>query len=137
MQSDLLITCSELPDATLTVSSVKNIKTKPEVSVIARASLGELENVASGGFSSLAYNPKDLDVFCSSTQLIEDSDQGIQVWKVNPKEWSTGQKVDGSFKRAKMSEQTMITETYLKCQSGVACMSWPSDETLVAGCTDH
>ena len=54
MQSDVLITCSELPDATLTVSSVKNIKTKSEVSVIARASLGELENVASGGFSSLA-----------------------------------------------------------------------------------
>jgi WD40 repeat protein len=36
-----------------------------------------------------------------------------------------------------MSEQTMVTETYLKCQSGVACMSWASDETLVAGCTDH
>ena len=54
MQSDVFITCSELPEAALTVSSVKNIKTKPEASVIARASLGELENVASGGFSSLA-----------------------------------------------------------------------------------
>jgi uncharacterized lipoprotein YajG len=54
VQSDVFITCSELPEAALTVSSVKNIKTKPEASVIARASLGELENVASGGFSSLA-----------------------------------------------------------------------------------
>jgi len=54
VQSDVLITCSELPDPTLTISSVKNIKNKPEVSVIARACLSELENVASGGFSSLA-----------------------------------------------------------------------------------
>lgn len=73
----MLITCSELPDASLTVSAVKNKQTKPEISIIARANLSELENVASGGFSSIAQNPKNTDVLCSSTQLIEDSDQGI------------------------------------------------------------
>ena len=73
----MLITCSELPDASLTVSAVKNKQTKPEISIIARANLSEMENVASGGFSSIAQNQKNIDVFCSSTQLIEDSDQGI------------------------------------------------------------
>lgn len=70
--------------------------------------------------------------------MIEDIDQGIQVWKVDPKEWSTGErKVEGSFKRQKLAESTMVTETYMKCQSGVACMTWPNEDILVAGCTDH
>lgn len=77
VQSDVLITCSELPDASLTVSAVKNKQAKPEISIIARASLDELENVSTGGFSCLAQNPKTPDIFCSSTQLIEDIDQGI------------------------------------------------------------
>lgn len=60
------------------------------------------------------------------------------MWKVDPKEWATGErKVEGSFKRQKLAESTMTTETFLKCQSGVACMTWPSDENLVVGCTDH
>ena len=77
MQSDVLVTCSELPEAALTVSAIKNKQSKPEVAVIARANLDDLDNVSGAGFSCLAHNPKTPDVFCSSTQLIEDIDQGI------------------------------------------------------------
>lgn len=90
------MTCSELPDAALTVSQV----TGDTLKIIARANLSELDNVGNSGFSCLAQNPKNPDIFCSSTQLIEDIDEGIQLWKIDPKQWSTGEKkIEGSLKR--------------------------------------
>jgi WD40 repeat protein len=45
--------------------------------------------------------------------------------------------VEGSQKRQKLSESSMNVEGYLKCQGGVHCMVWPSEDTLMAGCADH
>ena len=52
--SDVLITCSELPEAAITVSKVTQTKSDVVVSVIAKGNLHELENVMESGFSSLA-----------------------------------------------------------------------------------
>lgn len=58
------------------------------------------------------------------------------MWKVDPQTWQTGEKkIQG--KRKKLTESLMKTDTYVKCQSGVSCLSWSSPESLFAGCTDH
>jgi hypothetical protein len=52
--SDILITCSELPEASLTVSKVALEGKGYQVQVIAKGNLHDLENVMDSGFSSLA-----------------------------------------------------------------------------------
>ena len=45
--------------------------------------------------------------------------------------------MEGTNKRQKLAESNINVESYLKCQSGVQCMTWPDEDTLMAGCTDH
>ena len=33
----------------------------------------------------------DREKFCSSSQVIEDADNGIMLWDVNPKSWEDGE----------------------------------------------
>jgi hypothetical protein len=32
----------------------------------------------------------ELEKFCSSSNLIDDPDQGIALWEINPEKWSDG-----------------------------------------------
>ena len=41
------------------------------------------------GYTCLAQNPLTLEHFVSSSQIIEDAEQGICLWEVNPEVWST------------------------------------------------
>lgn len=116
LNQDVLVTCSELPDAAITVSAVKVAESKPSLSVIARANVSEIENAQSSGFSCLAANPSKPELFVSSTSVIEDIDEGIQIWKIDPNQWQTGErKIEGSFKRQKLAEASMNAEGFLKC----------------------
>ena len=41
------------------------------------------------GFTCLAQNPLTLERFVSSSQIIDEADQGIHLWEVNPEAWSS------------------------------------------------
>jgi len=73
---------------------------KAAVTVLAKANHYEIENVYDSGYSCLTQNPARMDMLCTSTQMIDDADQGIHCWKVSPDEWTEGEsRVEGTNKR--------------------------------------
>ena len=132
----LLVTCSELPNPTLVVSRLAQDKTGIEV--IARAKDQFMEDAACG-YTCMAQNPLTPEKFVSSSQIIEDADQGIQLWQIDPEAWATQQSSAASApqKRQRTNVATMEPTASLRCANGVQSLSWASESVLIAGCTDH
>ena len=80
------------------------------------------------GYSCLAQNPIDREKFCSSSTLIDDSDNGIMLWDVNPQKWSQGEadfsKKVQSNKRQKTDIANISPIATMRCQNGVQSMAW-------------
>ena len=93
------------------------------------------------GYSCLAQNPMDREKFCSSSQVIDDADNGIMLWDVNPKSWEDGDADFGKRGQANKRQRTDIASispiAVMKCQNGVQSMAWAAQSTLIAGCVDH
>ena len=62
--------------------------TKKSIEIIARAK-DDLMTEAPCGYTCLAQNPFTPERFVSSSQIIEDPDQGIHLWEVNPEAWAS------------------------------------------------
>lgn len=60
---------------------------KRSIEVIARAKPDLMEENFCG-YTCLAQNPLDLEKFVTSSQIIDDADQGINLWEVNPEAWA-------------------------------------------------
>ena len=91
------------------------------------------------GFTCLAQNPLTLERFVSSSQIIDEADQGIHLWEVNPEAWSSADAAQQTApnKRARTSVAQISPVASLRCPNGVQSMSWAAASVLVAGCTDH
>lgn len=74
LDANLVVSCSEQPDPQLIVAKLGADKKTFEV--IARAK-DELMEETMCGYTCLAQNPLQLERFVSSSQIIEDPDQGI------------------------------------------------------------
>jgi len=131
-----LITCSELPNAQMTISKIG--ADKKTVKIVARAKASLMEE-AECGYSCLAQNPIEREKFCCSSQVIDDPDTGILLWDVNPATWEEGDdaKVGHANKRQKTGIQNISPIAQMRCTNGVQSMTWASQSTLIAGCTDH
>jgi len=81
----ILVTCSEIPDPTLMISRVA--EDKSNIKVIARAKAEHMEDNYCG-YTCMAQNPLDLEKFVTSSQIIDDADEGIKLWEVNPEAWA-------------------------------------------------
>ena len=82
-----LITCSELPSPEIIVSEVD--ANGKSMKVIAKAS-NQLQENSECGYTCLAQNPLDREFFASSSQVIDDMEQGIALWELNPDSWKDG-----------------------------------------------
>ena len=75
------------------------------------------------GYSCLAQNPVEREKFCSSSQLIDDSDSGIMLWEVNPERWADGgadfSKKVQTNKRQKTEVAQISPTATMRCQNGV------------------
>ena len=134
---DVLVTCSELPDPQLVVSRVA--EDKKSLEIIARAKEDYNEEVLCG-YTCLAQNPLQPEHFASSSQIIEDAQEGIRLWEINPEKWATDSSIaraTAPMKRARTSVAQIEPTSFLKCPGGVQSMSWASSTVLVAGCADH
>ena len=101
---NILVTCSELPDPQLVISKLGS--DKKSIDVIARAKEDMSEEV-NCGYTCLAQNPIAREKFASSSQIIEEADQGICLWEVNPTAWAeqadTNARSTAPTKRARTS----------------------------------
>ena len=101
---NILVTCSELPDPQLVISKLGSDKKSIEIIGRAKEDLGEEVNC---GYTCLAQNPITLEKFASSSQIIEEADQGICLWEVNPTAWAeqadSNARTTASMKRARTS----------------------------------
>ena len=133
-----LITCSELPNAQMTISKIG--ADKKTIKIVARAKASLMEDTECG-YSSLAQNPIEREKFCSSQQVIDDPDSGILLWDVNPQSWEEGAADFSKGGQANKRQRTDIANispvAQIKCTNGVQSMNWASQSTLIAGCTDH
>lgn len=139
LQDRFLVTCSELPRPQLTVTKVS--EDKNAVKVIARGKSSLTEDSACG-YTCLAQNPLVREHFASSSQIIDDAEQGIAMWDLTKLDVSTGEKsTSGSASEPQKRKRTDIVQFeptgFLKCTTGVQSMVWASDATLIAGCCDH
>ena len=83
--SNIMVTCSELPDPQLVISKLGSDKKSIQIMARAKEDMSEEVNC---GYTCLAQNPITLEKFASSSQIIEDADRGICLWEVNPAAWA-------------------------------------------------
>uniref|UniRef100_A0A7S3HZI4 Uncharacterized protein n=1 Tax=Favella ehrenbergii TaxID=182087 RepID=A0A7S3HZI4_9SPIT len=92
------------------------------------------------GYTCMAQNPLNLEQFVTSSQIIDEADQGIYLWEVNPDSWAADADVakqTAPMKRARTNVSRISPLASLRCPNGVQSLSWASQSVLVAGCTDH
>jgi hypothetical protein len=132
------VTCSELPNPELVISQF-NYERK-QIKVIAKAK-DQIMDGNECGYTSLAQSPVDHAKFASSSQVIHDSEKGIDLWQVDAEAWRNGKadySVQTSYGKRQRTEVARIAPVAsLKCQNGVQSMHWASMSTLIAGTTDH
>lgn len=120
LQDRFLVTCSELPRPQLTVTRVS--EDKNTVKVIARAKDSITED-SPCGYTCMAQNPLVREHFASSSQIIEDAEQGIAVWDLTKLDHQSGEKTTGSIAEPQKRRRTDIASLepvgYLKCTTGV------------------
>jgi len=101
MNKKIVVTASELPTPQLTFSELS--QDKKNLNVIARAK-SQFTDV-NDGYSLLAQNPAVLEQIASASQVVNDPEQGICLWEVNPESdaWGEGgaRQIEGSLKRQK------------------------------------
>ena len=132
------MTCGELPNPELVISELS--KDMKSIKVIAKAK-DELMNGSECGYTCLAQNPMDNEKFASSSQVIDDSDTGINLWELNTESWKNGQAdysvITAQGKRARTDIARIAPTASLKCQNGIQSMHWATSSTLIAGTIDH